>query len=99
MEKELISAFVDSELNEEELQQIQNEDRKTLKEVVNVYRVIGETVRYNQSQIQLSEPFQDRLREALQQEYSLLLLGTNKNSDSLSGSISRVVPEQEESVA
>lgn len=99
MEKELISAFVDSELNEEELQQIQNEDRKTLKEVVNVYRVIGETVRYNQSQIQLSEPFQDRLREALQQEYSMLLLGTDKNSDSLSGSISRVEPEQEESVA
>lgn len=98
MEKELISAFVDSELNEEELQQIQNEDRKTLKEVVNVYRVIGETVRYNQSQIQLSEPFQDRLREALQQEYSMLLLGTDKNSDSLSGSISRVEPEQEESV-
>ncbi len=99
MEKELISAFVDSELNEEELQQIQNEDRKTLKEVVNVYRVIGETVRYNQSQIQVSEPFQDRLREVLQQEYSMPLLGTDKNSDSLSGSISRVEPEQEESVA
>ena len=44
MKKELISAFVDSELDEKESEQLQNENRHELKEHVNVYRVIGESI-------------------------------------------------------
>lgn len=70
MKKELISAFVDSELDEKELELLQNEDRYELKELVNVYRVIGESIQYRQSQIHVSDQFQARLKEAMKKEYS-----------------------------
>ena len=57
MKKELISAFVDSELDEKESEQLRNENRNELKELVNIYRVIGESIQYNQSRIQISDQF------------------------------------------
>ena len=98
MEKELISGFVDSELNENELQLLQNGNRHELKELVNVYRVIGETIRYKQSPIQVSDTFQNRLREALQKEYSDGVEASTKNSDSLSDVFAGAVSVKEESV-
>ena len=84
MKKELISAFVDSELDEKQAEQLQNENRHELKEHVNVYRVIGESIRYNQSQVQVSDQFQARLKEALQKEYSGLQVQSTWESDSIS---------------
>lgn len=99
MKKELISGFVDSELNEKELQQIESGDRHELKEAVNVYRVIGECIRHNQLKIQTSDQFQGRLKDALQQEYSSQQSALEKNRDSSADSASRVESAQEESVA
>lgn len=70
MKKELISGFVDSELNEKEWHQLQFENKDTVKEFVNVYRIIGDSIRYNESHVQVSNQFKVRLKEALQQEYS-----------------------------
>ena len=70
MKKELISAFVDSELDEKESELLQNENRYELKELVSVYRVIGESIQYRQSQIHISDQFQVRLKEAMKKEYS-----------------------------
>ena len=100
MEKELVSAFVDRELNEKELRQLGSENRREVKELVNIYRVIGETIRYNQSRTRTTEPFQDRLKRALQREYSDSVLsgseekgGSSKTGDCRAGAL------KEESVA
>ncbi len=98
MKKELISAFVDSELDEKEAEQLQNENRHELKEHVNVYRVIGESIRYNQSQVQVSDQFQARLKEALQNEYSGLLVQSTRKSDSVSAVFAEGNTVKEESV-
>lgn len=100
MEKEWVSAFVDSELNEKELRQLGSENRREVKELVNIYRVIGETIRYNQSRIRTSEPFQDRLRQALQQEYSdSALSGSEEKGGSSKTGDCRTGVLKEESVA
>lgn len=98
MKKELISVFVDSELDAKESEQLQNENRHELKELVNVYRVIGESVRYNQSQIQVSDQFQARLKEALQNEYSGLQMQSTRKSDSVSAVYAEGNTVKEESV-
>lgn len=98
MKKELISVFVDSELDAKESEQLQNENRHELKEFVNVYRVIGESVRYNQSQIQVSDQFQARLKEALQNEYSGLQMQSTRKSDSVSAVYAEGNTVKEESV-
>ena len=98
MKKELISAFVDSELDEKEAEQLQNENRHELKELVNVYRVIGESIQYNQSQVQVSDQFQARLKEALQKEYSGLQVQSTRESDSVSAVYAEGNTVKEESV-
>ena len=98
MKKELISAFVDSELDEKESEQLQNENRHELKELVNVYRVIGESIQYNQSQVQVSDQFQARLKEALQKEYSGLQVQSTRESDSVSAVYAEGNTVKEESV-
>lgn len=98
MKKELISVFVDSELDAKESEQLQNENRHELKELVNVYRVIGESVRYNQSQIQVSDQFQARLKEALQNEYSGLQMQSTRKSDYVSAVYAEGNTVKEESV-
>ena len=98
MKKELISVFVDSELDAKESEQLQNENRHELKELVNVYRVIGESVRYNQSQIQVRDQFQARLKEALQNEYSGLQMQSTRKSDSVSAVYAEGNTVKEESV-
>ena len=79
MKKELISGFVDSELDEKEWKELQNGNKDELKELVEVYRMIGDSIRYNESQVQVSDQFKVRLKEALQQEYSDRLSKPVKN--------------------
>lgn len=98
MKKELISAFVDSELDEKESEKLLNENRYEMKELVTVYRVIGESIQYNQSQIQVSDTFQARLKEALQKEYSGFPVELATGNDSLSVGIINDRPIKEESV-
>ena len=98
MKKELISAFVDSELDEKESEQLQNENRNELKELVNIYRVIGESIQYCQSKIQLSEQFQVRLKEVLKQEYSAFSIQSAAESNSHPAEYVESAPVNEESV-
>ncbi len=98
MNKELISAFIDSELNEKESEQLQNENSHELKELVNVYRIVGESVRYNQSQIQVDDQFQSRLKQALQKEYSVFSLQPTRESDSPSIEYAEGKTVKEESI-
>lgn len=98
MNKELISAFIDSELNEQESEQLQNENSHELKELVNVYRIVGESVRYNQSQIQVDDQFQSRLKQALQKEYSVFSLQQTRESDSPSIEYAEGKTVKEESI-
>ncbi len=98
MKKELISAFVDSELDEKESEQLRNENRNELKELVNIYRVIGESIQYNQSRIQISDQFQIRLKEALKQEYSAFPVQSTMESGSLTADYVESTSVKEESV-
>ena len=76
-----------------------NSKTKTgMKEHVNVYRVIGESIRYNQSQVQVSDQFQARLKEALQNEYSGLQVQSTRKSDSVSAVYAEGNTVKEESV-
>lgn len=98
MKKELISAFVDSELDEKESEQLQNENRHEMKELVTVYRVIGESIQYNQSKIQTSDAFQVRLKEVLQREYSGFPVELATGNDSRSDGYIEYKPVEAESV-
>lgn len=98
MKKELISAFVDSELDEKESEQLQNENRHELKEHVNVYRVIGESIRYNQSQVQVSDQFQARLKEACRTSIPVFRWQSTRKSDSVSAVYAEGNTVKEESV-
>ena len=98
MKKELISAFVDSELDEKESEQLRHENRNELKELVNIYRVIGESIQYNQSRIQISDQFQIRLKEALKQEYSVFPVQSTMESGSLPADYVESTSVKEESV-
>lgn len=98
MKKELISAFVDSELDEKDSERLQKENSHGLKELVNVYRIIGESIQYNQSLIQVSDQFQVRLKEALQKEYAGHPAGSRNGNDSRSVDFVEEKPLKEESV-
>lgn len=100
MEKELISGFVDNELEEIELHQLKSENRNEVKKLVTTYRVIGKFIRDYQSPIQATEQFQHRLKQALQQEYSISALPEREEKIcSCEVGISRMEPVKEKSVA
>lgn len=98
MRKELVSGFVDSELDEKELQLLENENREKLKKLVNVYRIIGETIRHNEANIQPGDRFLGRLKKVLEQEYATYPEKSAENAVSSSDSASESTRTKEESI-